>query len=215
MLSQESGKLADLGNRLLGLSYGIYLRVEYYEEIYVQETRTPDVLQLLNALKGELDDISEMLEIALRIDESFGIEAHALLSLMFKYYDEAADFAESTLVRDENYALQIITDAYKRVHGVVYPAVEILGAKLIAKSQFDGQRLKEVPLTRRAQHVYEIILEHGPVTGPAILELLDGQSQDEIYVLDQSALTKEIIPELKRMRGVENRRGVGYYDPNK
>lgn len=98
MLSQEAEKLACLGNRLLGLSDGIFLRVMYLDEIVVQETRCPDILELLSRLKCESQDISEMLDLALSIDETFGIEAHALLSIVIKCYDEASESAESVLV---------------------------------------------------------------------------------------------------------------------
>ena len=60
------------------------------------------------------------------------------------------------------------------------------------------------PLTRRVEIVYQEIIEHGPLTGRQITQRTG---------IDQSTLTKEIIPELKRLRGIVNKRGAGYYSP--
>jgi len=60
------------------------------------------------------------------------------------------------------------------------------------------------PLTGRAQAGYKEIVKDGPLTGVEITSRTG---------IDQSTLTKEIIPELKRLRGIKNKRGAGYYSP--
>ncbi len=60
------------------------------------------------------------------------------------------------------------------------------------------------PLTNRAESVYQYIIAEGPVTGPKITKRTG---------IDQSTLTKEIVPELKRLRGIVNKPGAGYYSP--
>lgn len=213
MASQEAERSADLGNRLLRLADGIFVTTIYLDEVSVQATKAHAVLELLNGLKSDSEEISQMLDRALSLDEAFAIDAYALLSIVLKNYEEGSESAESIIVEDEYHAFEIIVDTYRRAHEVANPAIQLLGARLLAKSLIAGKVLKEVPLTNRAQRVYEIILKHGPITGPSILEFLDDNSADGIHSLDQSTLTKEVIPELKRMRGVQNRRGVGYFDP--
>ncbi len=85
--------------------------------------------------------------------------------------------------------------------------------RLTARAKCEGRALlkreqdKEpaVPLTGRAQAVYKLILEHGVLTGSKITGLTG---------IDQSTLTKTIIPELKKLRGIVNKRGAGYYSPS-
>ena len=65
------------------------------------------------------------------------------------------------------------------------------------------------PLSERAAAVLELLKtlpEHRGMTGPKILETLDAKSIN----IDQSTLTKNIIPELKSY-GVKNRPRIGYY----
>lgn len=62
----------------------------------------------------------------------------------------------------------------------------------------------EEPLTGRAEEVYQHIIKSGPLTGKEITGLTG---------IDQSTLTSIVIPELKRLRGVKNKRGAGYYSP--
>lgn len=72
----------------------------------------------------------------------------------------------------------------------------------------DGQpnaALLAEPLTQRAEAVYREIIRHKVLTGPQITKLTG---------VDQSTLTKEIVPELKRLRGIVNKRGAGYYSPS-
>jgi hypothetical protein len=60
-------------------------------------------------------------------------------------------------------------------------------------------------LSKRAEAVYRIIVQDGPITGREICA---------ITRIDQSTLTSHIIPELKELRGVTNdRNGAGYYSP--
>jgi hypothetical protein len=62
------------------------------------------------------------------------------------------------------------------------------------------------PLTDMQEKVFAIIEDHGPITGKAIIALLPNGDK-----IDQSALTTHIIPPLKQLRGVRNKRGAGYY----
>lgn len=60
------------------------------------------------------------------------------------------------------------------------------------------------PLTKRGESVYRYIVSDGPVFGWQITQKTG---------IGQSTLTKEIIPELKRLRGIVNKPGAGYYSP--
>jgi hypothetical protein len=65
------------------------------------------------------------------------------------------------------------------------------------------------PLSEKAAAVLELLKtlpEHRGMTGPKILETLDKKN----IMIDQSTLTKNIIPELKPY-GVKNRPRIGYY----
>lgn len=65
------------------------------------------------------------------------------------------------------------------------------------------------PLSEKAAAVLELLKtapEHRGMTGPKILEALDKKN----ILIDQSTLTKNIIPELKPY-GVKNRPRIGYY----
>jgi hypothetical protein len=66
------------------------------------------------------------------------------------------------------------------------------------------------PLSQKTLAVLKLlktIPEGEAMTGPKILETLDKKN---IYI-DQSTLTKIIIPELRLYYGVKNRRRIGYY----
>jgi len=74
----------------------------------------------------------------------------------------------------------------------------------------DKKKLKKKqPLSEKASAVLELLKtlpEHRGMTGPKILETLDAKS---IHI-DQSTLTKNIIPELQSY-GVKNKPRIGYY----
>lgn len=79
------------------------------------------------------------------------------------------------------------------------------------KDPASGERAKQPsniaasePLTKRAELVYREIVKDGPLKGPEIIRRTG---------IDQSTLTSEVIPELKRLRGILNKRGAGYYSP--
>ena len=83
----------------------------------------------------------------------------------------------------------------------------------VAKDLGIGKTSQEVqrrpPLSDKAAAVLKLLKglpEHRGLTGKEILEELDGQGA----FLDQSTLTKSIIPAL-RLYGVKNKRGAGYY----
>lgn len=57
-------------------------------------------------------------------------------------------------------------------------------------------------LTETEQNVYEVIHQRGPVQGPEIVRIVG---------IEQSTLTRHIIPALKRKRGVKSKRSRGYY----
>ena len=83
-------------------------------------------------------------------------------------------------------------------------------AKVLRALEAEGRALglpaekPSEPLTGRAEQVYQAILAAGCLTGKQ-LESKTG--------IDQSTLRKTIIPELKRLRGIVNKPGAGYYDP--
>jgi len=61
------------------------------------------------------------------------------------------------------------------------------------------------PLTEAQERVFQVIVAEGPIQGSDICK----RTGDE-----QSTLTSHIIPALKKLRGVKNKRGAGYYAPN-
>ena len=69
------------------------------------------------------------------------------------------------------------------------------------------------PLSNKARAVLNLLQELPPnqaLTGPKILKELD----DKKIIIDQSTLTKSIIPALKP-HGVKNKPRIGYYIENK
>ena len=72
-------------------------------------------------------------------------------------------------------------------------------------------RTEREPLSSNARKVYEILIvlpEHEALTGPQILDRLESLG----LIIDQSTLTKNILPEL-RQYGLKNKPRVGYYIP--
>lgn len=66
------------------------------------------------------------------------------------------------------------------------------------------------PLTPTEQAVFDLIPESPEaIQGPQIISTLRKRS----VPLNQSTLTKHIIPNLKSKRGIRNRQGAGYYRP--
>ena len=74
-----------------------------------------------------------------------------------------------------------------------------------------GKKKKRKPLSANAAAVYELLKdlpEHRAMKGREILKAFENQKPPKF--IDQSTLTKNIIPEL-RPYGVINKRGAGYY----
>ena len=83
------------------------------------------------------------------------------------------------------------------------------GEKTDTAGDTNKSKKKLKPLSEKAVAVLELLKtlpEHRGMTGPKILETLDAKS---IYI-DQSTLTKNIIPELRHY-GVKNKPRIGYY----
>lgn len=75
----------------------------------------------------------------------------------------------------------------------------MLLAESMAKSKSQG------PLTETQENVFRIIRDEGPIQGAKICSRTG---------IEQSTLTKHIIPVLKDQRGVRNKPGAGYYLPS-
>lgn len=194
----------------------------HFDRKGVNEEESPDieytsknVEDFLGYLEGQLREVSDLRDKALDLDERLGIEAHALLSSVYRYYDRAADSAREWIGKNDGYAVRMIAYACQRSHKISYPALEILGFKLMAQSQFKGKSKFGVPLSPVAQRVYEIILTHQPIKGKAIIAKLDEESEEDINSLTESELRGRIMQkELKPLRDIENKGGAGYYDPH-
>lgn len=66
------------------------------------------------------------------------------------------------------------------------------------------------PLTERQGTVYKVIVEASNQG-----RRLTGKEITKLTGIDQSTLTKEIIPKLKRLRGIANKPGAGYFIPQR
>ena len=106
-----------------------------------------------------------------------------------------------------------LQEPYRRAFESAYSPIETTAARIIIELERKELPLSAEPLTRRAQAVFSIIQSNRPLTGKAIIGHLDKQASDDISSLDQATLTKEVIPELKVLRGIKNKSGAGYYDP--
>jgi hypothetical protein len=76
--------------------------------------------------------------------------------------------------------------------------------------QFNAPADSAPPLTEAEGKVLELIKQQPKgqaITGPEIISSLNKQG----FPMEQSTLTRHIIPKLKKGYGVKNRRGVGYY----
>ena len=168
---------------------------------------------------------------ALDLGGQVSSEVHSLLFLIEREYASALDLSEhglSVSKMDEgtedstpwpevsvldDYILRPLNSSVRTMREKYMDRLAFMAADLYTESLSAGADMFKIPLGKRAQIVYEAIIEFGPIEGPAIIEKLDANSRDDIQRIDQSTLTKEIIPELKRLRGVVNKRGAGYYDP--
>ena len=63
-----------------------------------------------------------------------------------------------------------------------------------------------MPLTDTKQAALDLILEHSP-------DGIMGKQLATALAIEHSTLTRHIIPELKKLHGVKNRSGAGYYVP--
>lgn len=88
--------------------------------------------------------------------------------------------------------------------GAVEVDLTSLEAHIGRMLEFAQAQVEAEPLTTRGEIVYQEILNHQPIMGSSLV-LKTG--------IDQSTLTKEVIPELKRLRGVANKPGAGYWVP--
>jgi hypothetical protein len=104
---------------------------------------------------------------------------------------------------DADFWQREIVDPMKRHAG------EMRGwVKKLKKSAGRDRSLAAPPLTAREQAVLEVIKDHPDgIQGGKILSILARRGR----VLDQSTLTRHIIPKLKDWHHVRNRPGVGYY----
>ncbi len=77
-----------------------------------------------------------------------------------------------------------------------------------SKGRTAGKPIQQaIPLTEREQQIADLIWEKGPLSGKEICNQMG---------IDQSSLTSQVIPVLKKPEngGLKNRRGVGYFFPS-
>jgi len=91
-----------------------------------------------------------------------------------------------------------------------WPETKIRLKRLAIQANGDGRTVKLTALSKREKAVYDII----PKAPDAIIlpDLLDRLAKKGM-ILDDSAITKDIMPRLKKYYGVENRKQVGYFRP--
>ena len=118
-------------------------------------------------------------------------------------YDELRDGYAKEYVRAR------VELALERVGKDLQGEAEAVRKKQAERGEAGGQK-RRPPLSANAGAVYELLKalpEHKAMTGKEIITALD--EKEKIFI-DQSTLTKSIIPALQPY-GVRNKRGAGYY----
>jgi hypothetical protein len=102
------------------------------------------------------------------------------------------------------------SDPFRWIRESIHDAAKQVPIELIRTAEYVGELLDliekpaSLPLSEREQEVYNYLCNNSPATGKHICNEL---------AIEQSTLTRHIIPELKRKRGVSNEPGAGYYVP--
>lgn len=88
--------------------------------------------------------------------------------------------------------------------GAVEVDLTSLEAHIGRMLEFAQAQVEAEPLTTRAQIVFDVLVTHQPATGKELARLTG---------IDAPTIRKELVPELKRLRGMRCKRGAGYWFP--
>lgn len=218
--SDQPQQLLDLSVEIFGVTIFFFdtdvIPFIFALDFYSIEEKCAEFLEAMSRLHKAGD-------LALRCRDPIALEAHSMLFLLAKDLEvHEYDCLHNAKVELETSPDELeeiraswcerVTSDVARARERHHDRLEVLAAKLFTKSLSSGAQMRKVPLTNRVQAVYELIVEYGPITGRELIDKLDRSADDSVGSIDQSALTKGIIPELKRLRNVLNRPGAGYYD---
>lgn len=200
--------------------YRIALGCHYFasKEFFLEISSDPT--EVMEQIGNNVDSIIDAKSIAIKLGDPLSLEAHTILELISHLYAETierfdcfARFPEYDASDEEfSYAYAELRSDLSWVENY-RERLELTAARLVTAEEMSTDSRYDEPLTKRAEAVFQIILQFGPIIGREIIEKLDECCHEDIGSIDQSTLTKDIVPELKRFRGVRNRPGVGYYDP--
>ncbi len=190
-------------------------------EFFLEASKS-DPSEAMEELGNRVEHIIDIKSIAINLGDPLSLEAHSILELVSNLYAEAierfdclAEFPEYDASEEEfSHAYATLRSDLSWVENY-RERLELTAARLVTAEEVSTDSRNDEPLTKRAEAVYRIILQFGPIIGREIVKKLDDCSHEDIGSIDQSTLTKDIVPELKRLRGVRNKPGVGYYDPKR
>jgi hypothetical protein len=165
-----------------------------------------DALSRLKAAIANLTRLANQHLVDVPSHTSWLVLGHVAFSL-----DKGAIEHELEQLFDSPVAVHVDADFWQRE--IVDPMKRHAGemrawVKKLKKSAGRGQATVAPPLTAHERAVLEVIKDHPHgIQGDNILTILARRGR----VLDQSTLTRHIIPKLKDWHRVRNRPGVGYY----
>lgn len=219
-MSDESASLHSRSHLAESL-YRIALGCHHFAstEFFLDISRS-DPSDAMEGLGDRIETIIRTKNVAINLGDPLSLEALSILELISNLYAEAierfdcfAGFPEyDASEADFKYAYATLRSDLSWVENY-RERLELIAARLATGEAVSTGSRYDDPLTKRAEAVYNIILESGKIIGREIIKKLDERCHEDIGSIDQSTLTKDIVPELKRLRGVKNRPGVGYYDP--
>lgn len=176
MSSLKTEDLEVLGRALIALSKRIDMTIMSLKGEVITERNPHDIEGLVSDLENDLRDICAMSDKASCIDQELGIEVDARLSVIAGYYNHSSHIAKgmigldppaspksqeprSRMLGPRRYAQTTIIDAHEKARQVAWPDLEILGNRLIARSQIEGKSKQGDSLEQPA-HPSEVWIRH-------------------------------------------------------
>lgn len=221
-MSQEETKVPDQFIELRRLADDIFGLVIFNLERGIALTRRGNTFGFLR------DDIGEDMEFIQRLGKDLvenkhrlSIEARAYVTVVERYVAEAhQDVTEEELqdVGTHTFIEDHWHDYYSRALESAGNSLMLIAGKMVTAFESEGLSVKQVPLAPMVKNVDDIIREANKsgkgVSGKEIVEEFDRrlpEDSEDISPMDESRFRKDIVPRLKSLRGLKNKRDRGGY----
>ncbi len=166
-LTEDTSSLAQLANRLFKLADELRI----YKSKGGFTTQGNANIKMLELAENSFDEALAITRDCLKSGHELAIEAHTHVLLAMRHIEDALDttYLSSDLIFDREIQRKL-QEGFRLAHESSYAQLEFIAAKMLTELETTGHPVLSEPLTARAQPVFEIIRELGPIIGKHIIE---------------------------------------------